>query len=197
MSTKKQIAQNHGVYFITITCYQWLPLFELTTGYDIVYNWFDHLKSKGHYLVGYVTIPNHLHALIAFTKSETSINTVIGNGKRFMAYELVKRLKENGNEELLNKLTEAVSSRDYKRGKLHEVFETSFDWKECISNRFINQKLNYMHDNPCRVKWNLVLNPMDYEHNSARFYLMGEQGCYELFNSGKLQDIDLSNELME
>ncbi len=114
-----------------------------------------------------------------------------------MAYEIVKRLKEEGNEDLLNKLTEAVSSREYKRGKLHEVFEPSFDWKECISNRFINQKLDYIHDNPCRGKWNMVGNPMDYVHSSARYYLTGEQGCYEVFHCGKLEDIDLSNELME
>ena len=68
-------------------------------------------------------MPNHLHALLAFTNSETSINTIIGNGKRFMAYEMVGglwRLKAN---ELLDQLTEGVSARDYKRGKLHEVFE--------------------------------------------------------------------------
>jgi REP element-mobilizing transposase RayT len=197
LSTKRQIAESHGAYFITITCHQWLPLFELTSGYDIVYKWFDHLKTKGHYLVGYVTMPNHLHALIAFTKSDISINTIIGNGKRFMAYEIVKRLKEKGNEEILNKLVEAVSSREYKRGKLHEVFEPSFDWKECISNRFTNQKLNYIHDNPCRGKWNLINNPMDYAHSSARFYLTGEQGCYQVIHAGKLEDVDLSGELTD
>jgi REP element-mobilizing transposase RayT len=91
LSTKRQIPESEGVYFITITCYKWLPLFELTSGYDIVYNWFDHLKGKGHYITGYVIMPNHLHALIGFTKSDTSINAIIGNGKRFMAYELVER----------------------------------------------------------------------------------------------------------
>jgi len=69
LSTKRQIPENHGTYFITITCHQWLPLFEITSGYDIAYKWFDHLKTKGHYLVGYVIMPNHLYLLVAFTKS--------------------------------------------------------------------------------------------------------------------------------
>jgi hypothetical protein len=56
-------------------------------------------------------MPNHLHALIVFTKSETTINTIVGNGKCFMAYELVKRLKEKGSEELLNKLSEAQQKK--------------------------------------------------------------------------------------
>jgi REP element-mobilizing transposase RayT len=46
---------------------------------------FDHLKSKGHYLTGYVIMPNHVHALIGFRRNDQSINTIIGNGKRFIA----------------------------------------------------------------------------------------------------------------
>jgi hypothetical protein len=36
-------------------------------------------------------MPNHLHALIDFGVSERNINTIVSNGKRFMAYEIVKR----------------------------------------------------------------------------------------------------------
>ncbi len=196
MSTKRQIPYNDGVYFITFTCYKWLSLFELTNGYDIVYKWFDYLKSKGHHIVGYVIMPNHLHALIAFSNSTTSINTIIGNGKRFMAYEIITRLKEAKEEKVLEELAHGVSARELKRGKLHEVFEPSFDWKECTSNKFIDQKLDYMHDNPCRGVWNLVMNPADYQHSSARFYLTGEQGVYPVLHCGELEDIDLTREVV-
>lgn len=197
MSTKRQIGESSGIYFITITCYEWMPLFEVIDGYDIVYKWFDYLKQLGHYVSGYVIMPNHLHALIAFRHSDKSINSVIGNGKRFMAYEIVKRLKLNGEDNALNKLMEGVSIRDYKRGKLHEVFQPSFDWKECRSRTFIDQKLNYIHDNPCRGKWNLTESPVDYVHSSARFYLTGEQGAYEVFQCGLLDDIDLTEATVE
>jgi hypothetical protein len=53
------------------------------------------------------------------------------------------------------------------------VFQPSFDWKECRSTRFINQKLSYMHDNPCRGKWDLVGSPVEYKHSSAGFYITG------------------------
>lgn len=193
MSTKRQIGESSGIYFITITCYEWMPLFQLIIGYDIVYKWFDYLKQLGHYVTGYVIMPNHLHVLIAFRQSAKSINTVIGNGKRFMAYEIVKRLESAGEENILTKLKEGISVRDHKRGQLHAVFQSSFDWKECRSNRFINQKLNYMHDNPCRGKWNLCASPIDYVHSSARFYLTGEQSVYQVFHCGLLDDdIDLT-----
>jgi hypothetical protein len=32
-----------------------------------------------------------------------------------------------------------------------------------------------MHSNPCTGVWHLVVNPVDYEHSSARFYISGEQ----------------------
>ena len=89
MSVRRKINENNDVFFITITCARWLPLFKLTNGYDAVYKWFDYLKGQGHHLVAYVIMPNHLHAIIAFNTSGISINTIIGNGKRFMSYWLV------------------------------------------------------------------------------------------------------------
>jgi hypothetical protein len=104
MSTKRQIPDNDGVYFITFTCFKWLPLFEIIKGYDIVYNWFDYLKSKGHYIIGYVIMPNHVRSLIGFSNSKTAINSIVGNGKRFMAYEIIKRMEEQNEVSLLEKL---------------------------------------------------------------------------------------------
>ncbi|MBA3674785.1 MAG: transposase [Chitinophagaceae bacterium] len=51
---------------------------------------FNYLKEKGHYIAGYVIMPNHIHALLAFSKTDKKINKIIGNGKRFLAYEIIK-----------------------------------------------------------------------------------------------------------
>ena len=131
MSLAKRIPQNHGLYFITFTCFDWIDLFEITNSYDLVYKWFDVLKSQGHHIVSYVIMPNHFHAQIAFKNSVRSINTIIGNGKRFMAYGIVKRLKEMGRNDILKRLYLNVESTDRKRGKIHEVWESSFWWFEC------------------------------------------------------------------
>ncbi len=94
-------------------------------------------------------MPNHVHVIIAFKNKGKSINTIIGNGKRFLAYELVKRLKIVENNILLEKMQSWVDPAQKKNNKLHHVFEPSFDWKECSNERFINQKLDYIHANPC------------------------------------------------
>ena len=196
MSVRKAITEFDGIYFITITCGHWLNLFELSAGYEEVYKWFDHLKSKGHYIVGYVVMPNHIHALIGFRNTQgVSINSIIGEGKRFMSYGIIKKLKEKNEIGLLAQLAAQVNGTDRKRGKQHEVFEPSFDWKECRSDKFIDQKLDYLHANPCRGIWNLVKEETAYIHSSAKYYVTGEQGVYAVTNYVELEDIDLTKAL--
>lgn len=193
MSVRLPIHERDGVFFITFTCLDWLPLFELTNSYDTVYKWFDYLKGKGHYLCGYVIMPNHVHALIALKAAEQSIHTVVSNGKRFMAYELVGRLEQGGHHAILQQLARAVTPSDARRGKLHQVFKGSFDAKSCYTEAFILEKLHYIHQNPCKGKWNLATSPVNYPHCSAQYYFTGEQGRYPVTSYTELLDINLTS----
>lgn len=180
MPVHQNIPYNDGTFFITFTCYKWLPLLQMTNSYDLVYKWFDHLKTRGHKIIGYVIMPNHLHALIDFKDCSQAINTIVGNGKRFMAYEIVKRLEYAHHAEVLGMLQKNIEAKRKANNKKHDVWELSFDWKYCNSIDFIKQKLNYMHENPCAGKWNLCASPVEYEHSSARWYSAGEEGIYEV-----------------
>jgi hypothetical protein len=66
-------------------------------------------------------MPNHLHALIGFSNSGKKLDKIVGNGRRFMAYGIVDKLKEQNDEIILDKLSKAVNASDRKRGKLDEV----------------------------------------------------------------------------
>jgi hypothetical protein len=88
MPVRTTIQGSEDTLFITFICYKWLPLIEITNSYDLVYKWFDYLKSKGHLVTGYVIMPNHLHILIYFSATDKSINKIIGDGKRFMLMKL-------------------------------------------------------------------------------------------------------------
>jgi REP element-mobilizing transposase RayT len=169
-----------GIYFITFTNHAWIPLLQLSNGYDIVYNWFTILKEKKHNVTGFVIMPNHLHFLLYSSRNRQSLNTIIGNGKRFMAYEIVNRLKEAKLDTLLIKLQNDVKPKDKARGKIHEIWIDSFDAKECRTEKFILQKLNYIHNNPCSGKWQLATDPLHYPHSSASFYISGKAGIYKV-----------------
>jgi REP element-mobilizing transposase RayT len=171
MATRTHHQLTEATWFVTFTCYNWLPLFELTSSYNLVYSWIKLIKEK--YLIetcGFVLMPNHVHLLLYVDNDNVNLNSVIGNGKRFMAYELVKRLKIHHPQVLL-KLSSACTIQEKAKGQLHKVFEPSFDAKPVYTEAFLHQKLAYIHHNPVSGKWNLCADYTDYPHSSAAFYL--------------------------
>jgi REP element-mobilizing transposase RayT len=189
MAIRKPV-NTRGIYFITFTCHQWLSLIDMVHGYDLVYNWFDILSERGHTLTGYVIMPNHLHLLLHYTGIGQSLNTIVGNGKRFIGYDIVKRLEQQEQQRILTKLQLAVEPADKKRGKKHELWEDSFDVKECRTEKFILQKLHYIHNNPCKGKWKLADSAIHYWHSSASFYISGKTSGYPVKDYRELMDID-------
>jgi len=114
-------------------------------------------------------MPNHVHVIIHFHNEHFNLNTIIANGKRFIAYEIVKRLKNSGNSELLNHLN-IWCLKEKKKGQLHKVFKDSFDAKPIIIQKILLQKINYLHKNPVSGKWMLAKDFVEFIHCSASFY---------------------------
>jgi putative transposase len=162
------------MYFCTFTCFEWLWLFEIVNGYDLVYKWFEILKLSNHQTIAYVIMPNHVHVILYFPIAGFQLNKIIGNAKRFMAYEILNRLENLNRKDILDFLAGSVSERERKKGQLHKVFSDSFDGKAIYTERFFNQKLEYIHLNPVRGSWNLADEYTKYEHSSASFYETGE-----------------------
>jgi putative transposase len=173
MSVKYKHSNVYSMYFCTFTCFNWLPLIEITKSYDLVYNWFNILKEEKTDTVAYVIMPNHLHCILHFTEANFDLNKIIGNAKRFMAYEIVERLKEKNETGMLELLAASVTEREKKKGQLHKVFKNSFDAKAIFSDKFLMQKLDYIHYNPVSGKWQLAKEFVEYEHSSASFYEAG------------------------
>ena len=170
MTIKKNYTTTSVLYFCTITCCNWIPLIKITNLYSHVYKWFDLLKEKNIDIVSYVIMPNHFHFILYLPENMKDVNKIIANGKRFLAYEIIKKLKDKGLTNILFQLDNEVNKSDRKRGKLHQVFERSFDIKALTSEKFISQKIEYIHHNPVSKKWNLVEDYIKFQHSSAGFY---------------------------
>ena len=59
------------------------------------------------------------------------------------------------------------------KNQLHKAFKDSFDAKAIFSDKFLIQKLDYIHHNPVSGKWNLIKDFTEYEHSSASSYEFG------------------------
>jgi REP element-mobilizing transposase RayT len=173
MSVRKLQRTDGAVFFCTFTCWAWLPLIERTQVYDRVYNWMHIARGKGFRILGFVIMPNHVHLLL-YAPPGPSINALLANAKRFLAYDILALLKYQGEQDLLDQLKAAVRPGDAKRGQEHRVFTTSSDIRECFDEAMIQQKLDYMHGNPVSGKWALVVNAFDYPHSSMAFYERGD-----------------------
>ncbi len=173
-------SNEYPTYFITFTCYRWISLFEITQGYDLVYRWFRYLRDKqSTQVVAYVIMPNHFHGILHMTTENFNLNTMISEAKRFMAYDLLKRLRQLHDRRLLGLLEAGVSPLERGKGQIHKVFERSFDAKPLYTQPFFEQKLNYIHHNPVQEHWQLVEDYTDYEHSSASYYERQEVKHFE------------------
>ena len=148
--------------------------------YDEIYKWFNILVDKGNEIEAFVVMPNHLHLLI-FVNENENINKLLANGKRFLAYEIVKRLELQKQHEILAQLQLAVTAKEKERQKKHRLFEVSPGIKPWYTEKFLFQKLNYpprrtsIHNNPIMPEWKLASHPEEYFHSSACFYILNNQ----------------------
>ena len=127
----------------------------------------------------YTIMPNHVHCIIFFPNDNYNLNKIISNGKRFITYEIIKRLEQQGLTKVLLQLKEGLTERDIVKGQKHKGFEESFDAKLIYHRNFLLQKRNYIHLNCVRGKWKLAEHWEDYEHTSAMFYVKNKSDGFE------------------
>lgn len=121
-------------------------------------------------------MPNHFHGLFYISEKSPPLNELIQNGKRFLAYGVIKYLEEDGRKEILRTFAD---SHIKTKGAKHRVFEPRYDAKLLDNERMILQKLQYIHSNPCREHWRLTTVAEEYRHSSAANYAFG-RGRYEV-----------------
>lgn len=164
-------------YFITFTILDWRYIFVNDKYCDLVYKWFDYMRDNyENKIYGYVIMPNHVHSLINITEKSPKISVLVQNAKRFLAYQIVKFLKEDNKTELLEFFKKNACART---GAKHKVFNDRYNDLLIQCDEFFLQKLTYIHNNPCAKHWKLADHIRDYRYSSASNYDFGE-GNYRI-----------------
>lgn len=157
----------HHVQFFTAVCKDWLALLATDKAKGIIINDLQFRIKKGQAKVcAYVIMPTHLHLIWRIGK-EYKREDVQRDFLKFTARALLKLLKEEDTA-LYSSLLVDAKDRKYQGWKRDSM---SID---LYSDRFFQQKLEYIHANPCQPKWSLVPTPFDYKYSSAAFYEMGK-----------------------
>ncbi len=179
MSTVYRFAASDVPHFITMTLVEWVDLFSRKCYKDIVIESFKYcIANKGLKIHAYIIMTNHIHAIVS-SGPEKDLSVIIRDFKRFTARELYEALCSNGMESRKNWLkwifdsqgSRSSSNKNMKIWK-HENHPVPLDM-----NNMMDQKLDYIHDNPVRA--GICYQGEDYIYSSAGFYA-GRESLLEI-----------------
>jgi putative transposase len=156
-------------FFVTTTCYNWYHLLATDACRQIVSNSINFLNKKYESVaLGYVIMPNHIHLIIYFNKTN-QLSNWMRDLKKFTSVMIRQEIEKSGNLELLEKL------RVIEMKQVFKVWQDRFDDVYLSSKNVLETKLEYIHTNPLQEHWNLVSRPEFWSDSSALFYELGKQ----------------------
>ncbi len=174
MSEKYKVGEQQRPHFITITVVEWVDLLTRPVYKDILMESLKYCCSnKGLRLHAYCIMTSHMHAIVSSERGK--IQEIIRDFKKYTSKELIKAIKETGEsrrEWLLNKFENAAER--IKRGANYKVWKDGFHPVELSTNKMIDERLEYIHNNP--VSEGITWSPESYKYSSASNYY----GCESL-----------------
>lgn len=155
-----------NTYFLTATILEWKHLLLNVNYKKEILNTLEFLvKEKRVVIFGFVIMPNHIH-LIWHINEGFNKNQTQGSLLRFTSQKIKYDLIES-NPEYLEKFKVGAKDREY------QIWERNPLAIEIYYDNVMEQKLNYIHNNPLQPKWKLAPNAEDYYFSSAKFYKTG------------------------
>ena len=175
MPTLRIAKENEDeTHFLTFRVIEWINVFTEPAYFQIL---IESLKfcqrNKGLLLHGYVVMTNHVH--IICTAKNGNLSSIIQGFKSYTSYEIKKTLGNDHRNYILR-----LIKRSYFKRKGHDFqIWHSENWSVYVkSDWFLNQKLDYIHDNPVVKRY--VEQPEDWLYSSARNYILEDNSVIEI-----------------
>ncbi|NOY95969.1 MAG: transposase [Chlorobi bacterium] len=174
MSEKYKFQNEDGIYFITPTIVNWIDLFTRQTYSELVLDSLKYCqKEKGLVVHAWCIMPSHLHLIVSKTGSE-NLSAIIRDFKKFTSKAIINEI-ENINESRKEWLLSAfkAAGKPLKRIKKYKVWQDGNHPVELDTNKILDQRLSYLHNNP--VEHGIVFRAEDYVYSSAIDYYGGKE----------------------
>jgi REP element-mobilizing transposase RayT len=173
MPTGYQIKNQEAAYYLTFQIVFWIDVFTRRIYREIIIDSLKYCqKNKGLEIYAFVIMSNHIHLLVRSQTGE--LNDTVRDIKKYTSKHIIQKIQsgEESRKSWMLNLVSYAANRQNKKGE-YQVWTHENHAVEVYSNDFIEQKVNYIHENP--VRNGLVENPEDYVYSSARFY--ADQEC--------------------
>lgn len=173
MSSKYKIRDQDKLYFITTSVVQWVDVFTRPVYKDIIVESLVYCQvNKGLEIYAWCIMTNHIH-LIVGRNGDSSIEDIIRDFKKFTSVKICREIENNLKEsrrDWLLWIFKRTAEKSNKHQK-YQFWQRDFHPIELNTNHLMDQKLQYIHNNP--VKAGIVNEPEDYRYSSAIDYSGG------------------------
>lgn len=149
--------ENHA-YFVTFSCYRRRRLLDNDRAKGIVVHFLSaQLKNQNGMCIGFVIMPDHVHAMVGFHDSG-GLSTFMNQWKRRSSIQLKDLFKS-----FMKPYSRKIDSEE-------PMWQPKYYCFNVYSENKMREKLTYMHNNP--VESGLVDRAEDWRFGSARWYLL-------------------------
>lgn len=156
------------LYFITSTCSSRRLIFQDRAVKQILIDALDWYR-RNHVLrlYGFVIMPNHIHLLAGLSKKK-HLGIFLRNYKSLTANRISRYFDNLEDYSSTSENYHGIKNLNFSD---EPVWSRGYVAKDVFSLNFLEQKLDYIHHNPCRSIYLDVETPEEYPWSSARFYL--------------------------
>ena len=170
MSRNYKFHNPEGMYFVSFAVVKWIDVFTRNEYKNIVLKSLEFSqKEKGMEIFAWCIMTNHIHLIFRSVKGQNP-ELLLGDIKRYTSNAIIKAIKDNPQESRKEWLLEQFEKAGAKSSNVskYQFWQHNNKPIELWSNKVIDEKINYIHNNP--VEEGLVFNAEDYVYSSAIDY---------------------------
>jgi len=173
MSRKYKFQNEEGIYFVSFATVYWIDFFVREEYFEIITDSLDYCrKNKGMEIFAWCILPSHVHLI--FKAKENNPGVLLKELKTFTSKKIQLAIEGNPQESRKEWLLWMME----RAGKTNSNVKNRQFWQqhnkpiELWSPEVIDQKMNYVHNNP--VVSGFVSEPHHWKYNSAIDYSGGK-----------------------
>lgn len=158
-------------YYVTFTVVDWLPIFINPEPINIITNSLRFcFTSKFLRIYAYAIMPNHLHMIVFDAEFDNKrLQKTLAEFRKFTGHKLADYIDNN----LGGSFSKTIRSNPLN-DRNRQVWIPGWHAEGLVSEAFLNQKVNYIHENPVRKGYVRV--PERWRYSSAVFWNNGTSG---------------------
>lgn len=180
MGRKYAIRDQNAIYFVTFTVVNWIDLFIRDEYREVIIESLKYCQQhKGLNIHAYCIMTSHIHLIISADEKH-DLSSIIRDIKSYTSTQLKESIKQHPKESRKDWLI-WMFERAGKKNKRNLSFQLWLQQNhpiELSTNEMMDQRLNYIHNNP--VEAGFVNDPNAWVWSSCSSYENGIPGLINL-----------------